>query len=272
MRAVSSDGRPLDFLESFKGVGLNHFYLAVLRVLQGTFDARHQALLPDQIAVWVRPYLEAMEDFPERLLSRARYRFSTLLASLMIAVCLGIVAGAGWQYLATARSVIDLQSAVDVVSLADDTRAAEWPVPDALSPRLKLVGSKLTLTGVMSDAEFAELKASGAPQPVAYAALEASRQNRAAQAVMSEKNQRLQRLYLLVAMMGIGAVGAVLYFARLTQRRKRLLEHVVATRTDTRKMTELLRAMLDKEGGKPQLTWLRDEFRSANPLLMDFST
>lgn len=277
MGEVSADGRPIDFLESFKGIGLNRFYLAVLKVLHGTLvDARDQAMLPDEVAVWVRPYLEAMKDFPEKLLCRARYRLASLILLAFLVAGLGLSAIAGTCYYLGISASNEVVSTVDVPGeverLTDAELGRRWSevsLPPEMSKRVILSGRQLIVRGSLASAELEQLKLAGIPQPILYAALEASRNNQIQQNVVTDQRQQRQRLFLVLISVGLMIAGVGMWFDQATRKRKRLLQQLILGRSDVEKMAMFLRRMLQAEEGRPQLNWLREEFRKASPLLLE---
>ena len=276
MRSVSADGRPIDFMARFKGTGLNRFFVGVLRVLNASFDTGDQKLLPDEVDVWIRPYLEAMETFPETLLRRPRYRLASLITFGVVLAGILVLAVAGglfWRLGQTTRDVTNEQSILAADGQTPPDLDAIWggvQLPVELSEKIVVNVSQgnLRLRGSLMDAELDKLKKSIESQPIMLAIVEAARKNRLQQQVESDRIQQIRRVLLIVAGVGVAIAACGLYFGRIAAQQKRMLEGLVAARSDRKRMTEFIQQLVKDDEGKPQLKWLQDEFRShhASPL------
>lgn len=265
MRLASTAAGALDF----EGVGLNWFYLDVLKALRKTItDPRHSALLPDEAEVWIKPYLEAMKDFPEILRRRPGFRFLWPITIIVAIVTLALLAGAIVLFIRAGHwtgGVVTTREITQPVTESDEefaTNIGEVVFPDQFENRVWLEGEALKIRGRISETELTELRAVVEYQPVRDALVEG--------AVLSDaasKDRQTRASQARMAAMAAGAIALIVASVRLTQhrtlaKRSRLIAELAVARgaASHRELTEFIHDLIDKEPSKQELRWLRDEF------------
>jgi len=254
----------------FEGVGLNHAYLAVLRILQKHFTTAHQRLLPDEGEVWIRPYLEAMRDFPERLLARPAYRFSKAINASLFLFAVGILAIAGMILMQTSfrsfegiteRPIARPENIPKPKFQAELSRIA---IPARFEGRTWVDTAHLRIKGTLSEREVEELKRASDFEPFRDAVVEGAFAANAAAAVYAQQATVTRQTCIYAGVAAVAILVAACFLALRRGKRKSLLRNLAAARSTGRpeELSRLVRSLLAEDSGKPNLKWLRDEFRA----------
>jgi len=275
LRIGTTEGKPVDFMEDFKGIGLNRFFLAVLNVLRGEFDSADHNLLPDEVGVFIRPYLQAMRTFPESMLGRPRYRFASILTTCIVIASLLITGFAATRYVQTNRSTLDVTTRVEIYLSQGSSMESirdEWSaltLPPELAKKISLTGNQLIIHGDLGNEEMDRLRRAVTSQPVLYALSEGAHRNRKEMETLSFKKDNTKRLYVLLVGSGLALLAWGISFGASTRARIRLLTSVIRNRSDGRAATSFIEELLAKGKGRPKLAWLQKEFREYRPSLIE---
>lgn len=272
IRGTSGTGRPIDFMEQFKGVGLNPYFLAVLTLLAGRLDDEHKSFLPDEVETWVRPYVEAMGAFPQTVLARPLFRYSRwaiggafVLAALVAlgGVCAMLFAGQSAASVVTTREIDKLPSES---ALNHQTQLAEIQIPAGLRDRVNIEGGVIQANGALTDSETERLKGASEYPPFRYAVVELGPASVKQTAEALDARRLFRILGGLATIFGlVGLVGAYVLRGWLRERIA-LLAALAAALSDRQRLTMYLIDLLRQEQTKPLLRWLRAEFVSHQPV------
>lgn len=258
----------------FKGVGLNKFYLDVLQVLQNRFESQEKPLLPDEGEVWVQPYLETMEDFPETLLARPRYRFLKSItaglvgiagAALLLSVFLFVRSGNAPQQVVTIRDLAKPQGESEGAFAAT---IGQLTLPAELAGRVKLDGPRLHIEGVLWPADVTRLKAVSDYEPFRDAVVQGALLSEARAKAAAQQQERTRQTCVVGGVFSIAlAIFGVCQYYTLAPRRA-LLGELIQVRKAGKPddFKNLIKRILREEPDKkPLFHWLREEFRQRHP-------
>jgi cellulose biosynthesis protein BcsQ len=259
----------------FEGVGFNAFFLAILRALKTHFITDHQHLLPDEGEVWVRPYFEAMKTFPETLLAKPLYRFLSLITLAVVLVGL-IAAGLAMRmYFINRHALSEFITSV-TVSRPNAENEGQFKanleavtIPDPFAQKVWIEGDSLNVKGVLTEDELAKLKTLVSYEPARDALVAAAFQSvHASNVIAGQQISTRQSSILLFIGAVILIISMVVQYRKLASR-KRFLRSIIQARNSDNKndLRDLINAMVEGEIGKPQLRWLRSEFRQYAPSL-----
>jgi cellulose biosynthesis protein BcsQ len=273
LRRVAASGGRFDF----EGVGLNQFYLDVLRALRSTFDSNDQHLLPDEDKVWIRPYLEAMKDFPEKRLSRPLLRFLKPATLIALTCCLALLVFAGVLYRRTSTPELNVITRHAIAkpssTLQSDflERLTQVRIPEDFLSRVWLDGNVLVIKGDLSKDDIATLKTVSDYEPFRDAVVESALpvQNNIKAAL--DENILFRQTVFFAALLSLGSFVSIILRYRILAQRKRLLLSIVETRNAGAEdqVVDLIHKLTSDGAVKPQLRWLREEFRKHRPALKD---
>jgi len=246
----------------FEGVGLNNLYLDVLAVMAACFRSEHQPLLPDQVEVWVKPYLRAMQGFPESFLQQGRYRFLWRVTGGCIVAALLIFAAAlshGWQGYRVSRDYHEayLVKPPEVTFSEFEAKLASVTIPQELGDKVQLEGQSLRFRGMLTEDEASRLVKANNYEPFT--------------ATVGAVGKRLDAAFranwtwaVLLGLAGAAVVvGRALRHHSLSQHKHVLLTLIEArdARRDA-ELTQLIRKLIRGEKQDPRLHWLRDAYRA----------
>lgn len=179
----------------------------------------------------------------------------------------------GAAYYHSTRTTREIVTQVEVYKSGETTEAGingEWTKVVAspeLAKKLSLTGTKLTVRGSLTDVELDQIKQAVKYPPLLYAVIEGDRQNKREQERLSLEIGQTRNLELFFILAGalLGASG--IYFGHTTAQRTRLLREIIANRSDPQKMENFIKQLIESDTGKPQLAWLRTEFKRFHPTL-----
>lgn len=253
----------------FEGIGLNAYYRALRGILASEISAEHQALVPDEAAVWIRPYLKAMKQFPQKLLERPRLKHFGLLSAVLLLITLAIVAGSAYAIAFSPRgenvvTVVDLSSTGEEIA---DGRIDKDQIPPELRDRVLIDSKVVRLRGMLSHDENKRLRE--AVPGAADALIEASVRAEVAVREANAAGELQRQVAIGGAVLGLLLALWTLWNYRESRRRRAFLRGVVAAieADDDSKLDTLLRRMMQDETCGDDLLWLRDEFRQSVGIL-----
>lgn len=253
----------------FQGIGLNWFYIDVLKALKNNVKSEFNSkFLPDETEVWVKPYLKNLKDLPEIILRKPSFRFMGLFTALIVLLVMAFI-GAGIitsmtfndkvNEGVTTREIIKPDAVTDTEF---NQMVAKIKFPAEFEDRIWIENNTLSIKGKISQTELTELKTAMGYIPVQDALLEG-----AALGEKSVKDAVQTASSVKSASFVIGGLGIVLIGIRIAQhlklsKRKKLVQNLVKARgvTSEKELTKFIQELIEKEPAKPQLRWLREEF------------
>lgn len=254
----------------FQGVGLNWFYLDVLRVLKtNTSSAPHSKLLPDETEVWVKPYLKDMKDFPEIMLRKLSFRFVWPITLVVIFLVLAVIAGSGVAFIRSGQQTSKVITTRDIVRPNTEADAdfnaniTQVRFPAGFENRVWLEGKVLNIKGTISQTELTKLKAATDYEPVRNALIEGAVLSDKAVKDAAQKATSTRSTGMVAGTLAIIVAGIRIVRHNTLRKRKGLVQDLVKARNTAseRDFTKFIHELIEKEPAKPQLRWLRDEFR-----------
>ncbi len=271
IRNITAKGGTLDF----EGVGLNHFYLAVVTMLHHRLSEEHVKLLPDQAKIWIKPYLEKLKTFPDKLLAEKEFRWLTATTAaywLAAVLCIGFM---GFLYYTTDRELatsmfsrqLEVPPSENVKQFEEKLK--EFAPPKDLAQKVQLEDRVLRVHGSLSADEAVRLKEGIGYEPLRTAAIELTLLADIGQKELLSNANRVRQIALVAALLGIAVVVWRVIVHRDLRSKKRLLEKIVAMRGsgDQRELSDFAERLLKDEQMRPEMKWLRDEFRRrADPI------
>lgn len=258
----------------FEGVGLNNFYHGVLQVLTQQLSA-HQHLLPNEADVWIRPFLEAMEHFPDEMLAMPKFRFLTPLTAILVLMCGLVAAGSGYVFVSTMKSSGDFVVSRELPgptlqSQKDFQKSMEHlAVSGPLSNRINLEGQVVRAHGMLTTEEVIRLKSATTNEALRDVFVELGALSEAKQTELSGKRLMHRQLSMIAVIAAIVMVVSRLLMDHKLRGRKKLLWSIIRARDGKRsgELKTFTEKLVQDELVKPELKWLRDEFRKYAPTL-----
>lgn len=244
----------------FEGVGLNNLYLEVLNVLKTTLSTKHQALLPDPIQIWIKPYLRGMKVFPEATLARPRYRFLVPRTLLTAAAALAIGVTTAWNsaagFIRPKTVAVQIVAPAGVNSQEFVREISEIKIPENLSHKVLIVQGTLIVSASLSGTESAIVENEISEPKLRQAVSDALRAAESEQITMPIANG-------LIALLSLVAICFFIARFVTSYQRITLLRRIIAMRdsADDGRFTQWLHQLMVRESKDRKLRWLREQYR-----------
>lgn len=267
VQRTSALGKDYDF----HGVGLNRFYRQILRIMNETFRKNdHQSrLLPSEIDVWITPFIRALQGTPARILRKWQFRF--LLPAFCAALIVGVtlIAAGAMIFGRTSDDVSGVETAepVEIADQGQQTAAIADVVRDADRAHFTFDGRRVVLKGNIPDDEMKRMETTLKQFPLYQVAVVRASLRHAERVQAALEQQSRWRFFALGdAMVGMALIVAALFVGTQLRRRKSMLHSIAGLET---KGSEELRRFAEKlllaPINKPDLVWLRNQFRMNSP-------
>jgi len=269
----------------FELTGLNSFFLAVLDVLQHTFSSEHQFILPDEVEIWVRPWMKQLieKKVPQRLMKTREFIINRVLGFLLPILGIALVVGfATLNLILTKRASPREMAKIAIIQLNDPNQAndlkdqihngvdfekvatdhslhSESKISDGLLPNAIPISDAIPDFGEFPGlATFLKTAEAGSVSPEIYRSgdflyLVKLQEKSMAPPPFSYSNEALKFSGAVGIIAGFACIGIGIWIYLMMRRRRLLLMEIIARGEDKNYLEHLLRHAQEKGA----LKWLK---------------